>query len=282
MRLPDAIGIGTRRSGSSWLHRVLNSHPDIGKPENGVHFFSEHLQDGAEWYGRQLAPHADRATLVEFSVSYLYPAYAAAAARHMADIVPEARLFVCEREPEERAFSDYLRSIRRQEIANDLTFEAAISAMPVLLDRGRYARLLRPYLEHFPADRLQVFFYDDLKDTPEVFVDGIARYFGVSAAFAKDAVSYANPKGKALRSPSLNAVVQGTKRAVDGAFARLGVADAWSNWKGRHVRTYERLIDLNHRERHLAAGTAARLRGQFTEDVDFLEALTGRDLSGWR
>ena len=66
MRLPDVIGIGTRRCGSSWLHDVLNRHPQVGKPPNGLHFFSTNFERGVSWYAEQLEPFADRLVLMEF------------------------------------------------------------------------------------------------------------------------------------------------------------------------------------------------------------------------
>ena len=111
VRLPEVIGIGVRRCASSWLHRCLNQHPSIGKPENGLHFFSQHFGLGLEWYLEELAPYTNRDLLVEFSVSYTYPEYYNFASELMARIAPHAKLFIAVRNPIERAFSDYLRSM---------------------------------------------------------------------------------------------------------------------------------------------------------------------------
>src|SRR5690242_11728373 len=171
MRLPQLIGIGTRRCGSSWLHGVLNKCPQIGKPPSGLHFFSTEYGRGIEWYLEQLAPFSDRPLLSEFSVSYLYPEYADVAAQRIAKDVSDARLFVCLRDPVERAWSDYLRSVRMGEFSKAVTFEGAIRSNPELLERGRYAKLLRPYYERFGPDRIKPLLYDDL-----AVEDGAAAY----------------------------------------------------------------------------------------------------------
>lgn len=280
-RLPDVIGIGTRRCGTSWLHAVLNSHADIGKPPSGLHYFSEHRDQDAQWYAQQLAPFADRSLLVEFSVSYLYPEYCADAAARMRALVPDVKLFVCLRNPLARAYSDYLRSVRMDEIPADMDFEQAIAVHPVLIDRSRYARLLKPYLAVFPATRLKVLFYEDLARDPQAFAAELADFLGVGAGFSEAAVMHAEPRGKTVRSAWLNRIIIGLKGAVDTVADGLGQGDRWSNWKGRHVGVYEKALDLTHREQALSEEVAARVAALFSEDVVFVERLTGKDLRGW-
>ena len=38
---PVFIGVGFQRCGTSWLNKVLFEHPDICKPESGLHFFNK-------------------------------------------------------------------------------------------------------------------------------------------------------------------------------------------------------------------------------------------------
>jgi LPS sulfotransferase NodH len=280
-RLPDVVGIGSRRCGSSWLHAVLNSHPEIGKPPNGLHFFSQHAERGLDWYAGQMAPYADRKVLLEFSVSYLYPEYCGVAAERMRKAMPEARLFLCVRNPVERAYSDYLRSIRMGEIDATVSFEQAIETQPVYLDRGRYATLLQPYLEAFSRERIKVLLYEDLEEDPVAFAADLASFLDVPPSFQSTALHRAEPKGKTVRSQWLNNAIRGVKDTVDGLAARLGQADRWSNWKGRHVGIYEKALDLTHREQELASRTSKQLAREFHADVACIEALTGKDLKGW-
>lgn len=280
-RLPDVVGIGSRRCGSSWLHAVLNSHPEIGKPPNGLHFFSQHAERGLDWYTSQMAPYADRKLLLEFSVSYLYPEYCELAAERMRKAIPEARLFLCVRNPVERAYSDYLRSIRMGEIDASVSFEQVIEAQPVYLDRSRYASLLQPYLVAFPRERIKVLLYEDLKVEPVAFAAELADFLGLRPSFQFSALHRAEPKGKTVRSPLLSNAIRGVKGSVDGLAARLGQADRWSNWKGRYVGIYEKALDLTHRKQELVARTSRQLAREFHADVACIEALTGRNLKGW-
>ncbi len=45
--LPTFLGIGAPKSGTSWLHDVLASHPDVWKAQRReVHFFDRHYDRG--------------------------------------------------------------------------------------------------------------------------------------------------------------------------------------------------------------------------------------------
>lgn len=280
-RLPDIVGIGTRRCGSSWLHAVLNSHPEIGKPPSGLHYFSQKAHLGLDWYADQLAPYAASQLLMEFSVSYLYPEYCGAAALRIRQEIPDAKLFACIRNPVARAYSDYLRSIRMNEIAASTSFEQAIIDHPVLVDRGRYARLLAPYLDAFPQDRIKVLLFEDMEHDRDAFVSELASFLGISPSFSQDAIARVEPKGKTVRSQWLNRSIRGIKGAVDALAERVGEADRWSNWKGRYVSVYERALDVTHREQLIDQPVAARLAHEFSEDTALVERLTGKDLRGW-
>lgn len=234
-RLPDIIGIGTRRCGSSWLHSLLNSHSEIGKPKNGLHYFSDRYELGIDWYAEQMRPFADRKLLLEYSVSYLYPNFSDLAARRIFNVAPDAKIFLTVRNPVQRAYSDYLRSIRMGEIESSIRFDQAIELNPVLLDRGRYARLLAPYLDCFTRDRVLILLYDDLESNAISFAHDLASFLGLSSGFDFDFLQRAEPVGKTIRSEILNNTVRGTKNFFDYIALSLGMGERWSNWKERHI-----------------------------------------------
>lgn len=282
MRFPQFIGIGTRRCGSSWVHHILNGHPDVGKPPSGLHFFSEHYERGSQWYADQLAPYADRQVLLEFSVSYLYPDKADLVAPRIEATLGQPQLFVCLRDPVERAFSDYLRSVRMLEVPSDLSFEDALRQHPEFLDRGRYGRLLTPFYERFGRSQIQPFFFHDLEADRSGFAEKLVGYLGLSRPIPAAAMQREEPKGKSVRSPRVSAAIRTVKAIADGTAAKLGFADAWSNFKGRHVERYEKLLELNHKPTVINPDTERRLRLELSDDIAALEALTGQDLKVWR
>jgi len=190
-------------------------------------------------------------------------------------------LFLCVRNPVERAYSDYLRSIRMGEIDANISFEQAIEEQPVYLDRGRYANLLQPYLEAFSRERIKVLLYEDLEADPVSFAADLAGFLDMPPSFQSNALHRTEPKGKTVRSQWLNNTIRGVKGAADGLAARLGQADRWSDCKGRYLGIYEKALDLTHQKQELASRTSRQLALEFQADVACIETLTGKNLKGW-
>ena len=55
--LPNFIGIGAQRAGSTWLYACLREHPQVYvPPEKELHFFNAHFDRGLNWYKQQFPP----------------------------------------------------------------------------------------------------------------------------------------------------------------------------------------------------------------------------------
>ena len=169
-RPPDFIGIGFRRCASSWLHACLSEHPDIGKPMSGLHFFSDRecYSKGIDWYEKQLESYSVKRILGEFSVSYTYPDVYKHAATRIYENYPAVKLICTVRNPIERAYSDYLRSVSLSELDKNISFEQAIELDSDLIERGFYGRILKWYEDYF-SGRVFVLLYEDLKANPYKF-----------------------------------------------------------------------------------------------------------------
>lgn len=281
MRLPDVVGIGTRRCGSSWLHHVLNNHPRIGKPPNGLHFFSTNFDRGLPWYLEQLQPYSDRPVLMEFSVSYLYPEHCERSSQRILELVPAAKLFVCLRDPVERAWSDYLRSLRNAELPHATSFADALKLQPELIERGRYGRLLRPFFDRFGRDRIKILLYEDLQRDEKAYLSSLLDFMGIGGAIDPRWFDRSEPVGKGVRWPALDAALRRVKASADGTAAKLGLEDAWSNLKARYVFTYEKVLEINRREVSMPLSVATSLREVFSEDIRALAAMTGCNVEHW-
>ena len=52
MTLPTFVGIGVPRAGTTWLHTLLEGHPQVYLPtrRKEVRFFDRHFEHGPDWY----------------------------------------------------------------------------------------------------------------------------------------------------------------------------------------------------------------------------------------
>ena len=196
---PNFLYIGTSKAGSTWIYGILSQHPQAfmatGK---GLYFFDGHYDRGIPWYQSCFAEAAGQPVVGEISHSYLF---SVDACTRISQLDPEMKLMVCFREPAERAFSAYLDGVKNGQI--DCTFEEALEKAPSLIDRGRYATHLRPYLETFGSERIHVGVFDELASDPERFASRIFEFLGIQpvslpTSQSKKMMPAARPRSYAL------------------------------------------------------------------------------------
>ncbi|HET6561684.1 MAG TPA: sulfotransferase [Marmoricola sp.] len=190
--------IGAQRSGTTYLHSLLEAHPDIAmarpaRPEPKV-FLSDELTDrGAEWYDATFFAHADPGQLLgDKSTSYLEDPAAPARARRM---LADPGVVVVLRDPVERAVSNWRFStdhgLETRPAEEALTANlvkqrgwdpATSSVSPyAYLERGRYVDHLVPWLEEFPDT--QVLLLPELVDDPAT-ANRLFEALGADASYA--------------------------------------------------------------------------------------------------
>jgi hypothetical protein len=190
--------IGAQRSGTTYLHTLLDAHPQItmarpARPEPKVFLSAEKTGRGLDWYRRTFFAHAtDELVLGEKSTSYIEAPRAAERAR---EVLGDADIVVLLRDPVDRAVSNWRFSTdngleaRPLEVAlqENLTGSSgwdssATSVSPfAYLERGRYADHLAPWWAAY-QDSVRVVFLQELLDDPAT-LSGLYRTLGVDPAF---------------------------------------------------------------------------------------------------
>ena len=117
MALPDFIGIGASKCGTTWLHELLSQHPDVYMPtkrkEIDYFNFDENFEQGIEWY-ESFFPDAESAkqykTIGEFTPRYLDNS--GKCAQRIASMPSVEKLIIMVRNPIDRAYSQYCHSVK--------------------------------------------------------------------------------------------------------------------------------------------------------------------------
>lgn len=196
MRVPDFIIGGAPRSGTTWLYRLLERHPQVHMarpvtPEPKFFLVDEVYARGLGYYSATWfrdVPAERRAG--EKSTNYLE---SPVAARRIRDALPSVRLVFILREPVERAFSNYRWSRRNGYEAEG--FERALDLEPAreaaaadalryarphaYFSRGLYADLLMPYLELFGRERVLCLRFEDLRKEPRGLTARLHQFLDV-------------------------------------------------------------------------------------------------------
>jgi hypothetical protein len=305
MQPPNFFIIGAPRSGTTSLYSYLNQHPEIemsSQKEAGYFHFVGAKPDFdalASRYGAGLLNEsiqrynrAERLSILdeaayqslwsgdhgavrgEATPTYLFDPAAALA---MSASAPESKLIVILRNPVDRAYSEYLQSLRLG-LEQHNSFEAAIAAEPVdvqdywwgarrYIRSGFYASNLERFMNVWPVDRIQVYFYEQLEEDVPGLLQDCFRFLGVDSDVVID-TSTRHKKGFVPAQTFLVRVAQSDSRIKQ--FGRKIVA------RSIRERLYHRILARRVVEPPpFRDETRRALAGRFSEDLRRLNQLVG-------
>lgn len=122
--LPQFLGLGVQKGGTTTLQRLLEQHPQAWlPPTKELHFFSLHYARGAQWYSDCFVDVNVNQRCGEITPYYIFHPQAP---QRIAELLPDARLIVLLRDPVERCLSQYFHSQRLG--LENLPLEAALEA----------------------------------------------------------------------------------------------------------------------------------------------------------
>ncbi len=181
MRLPDFLGIGAVKAGTTWLHHQLCRHPELYLPPiKPVRYFDRHRHKPLEQYAALFAP-AGRRVCGEVSASYSTLDDQTLA--WLRQELPHLRLILLLREPRARAWSEArmeFAHLRRRPLGSVSEQElCAFLASAPCVAYGDYPAILRAWRSAFPAEQLLVGLYEDIDQRPGELLRGVFRFLGV-------------------------------------------------------------------------------------------------------
>jgi hypothetical protein len=210
---PDFIGIGTQRSGSSWLHHALSAHSELWLPPiKELHYFDDPLRaryyrflrmrlvsgfwinhpfsrwdlryflgtPNDSWYCSLFEPGWRRGLLT----GEITPAYCAldeGAIKRMRMLRPKVKLIFIMRDPILRSWSSVIKSRLKHGKTATPTDEEAIGhgLAEGVRKMSDYVAIIERFERVFPRDQIFYGFFDDLCDRPEIFMRNMFDFLGV-------------------------------------------------------------------------------------------------------
>jgi len=166
----DFFGIGTTRSGTTWIYNMLKEHPDVcvsSKKEIGFFYVDKAYKKGINFYKSYFCD-------CKKTRGEVYPFYIhfKKAADRMYGMYPNAKIFLSWRDPVERMYSHY----RKHYLHGDLTetFDEAIRKYPEkYVDFGYCKEGLDYYKKLFGDNNVLVLQFNELKTNPRGFIQKI-------------------------------------------------------------------------------------------------------------
>jgi hypothetical protein len=293
MTMPNFLLVGAAKSGTTSLYHYLRQHPQVYmSPVKEPKFFA--FEDGVPSfrgpkpyrvvtdlgaYHALFSAVTDEVAVGEASTYYLYSEKAPERIRYY---VSDIKLITILRDPTERAYSDFLNTVRggREPLSD---FARALEAEERRIKddwwighyrrTGFYHEQLARYYELFEAEQIRVYLYEDLKEDPVGMMQDMFRHLGVNDAFVPDTSRVHNASG-GPKSRALQTFIQKPnplKRAIRPFLPER----------------MRRSVQVNLRNRNRAKpppmpeGVREELAEAYREDILKLQDLIGRDLSSW-
>ncbi|MEZ4864526.1 MAG: sulfotransferase [Caldilineaceae bacterium] len=187
MTLPNLIGCGAGKSGTTSLYYYLNQHPDIFMAAaKEVHFFSHHYEKGIAWYEKIFENSGPKPIIGEFSTSYMMNVDTPL---RMAAAIPQTKLLFMFRNPIKRAYSNYWFSISIGTQNPKLSFSQAIRSpkgFQKYVTSGYYHEYLMRFLEFYSPKQVHIIITEDLQKDAYQQMKQCYNFLGVDDRFEPD------------------------------------------------------------------------------------------------
>jgi len=187
--------VGAQRSGTTWLYKMLDAHPEIemAKPlyPEPKFFISDKCKLGKDYYLSTYYTNHDSKTLGEKSTSYIeFPEKIML----MQQMFENVKLLLMLRNPVDRAISNYMFSIKHglenrtmEEVFIDKKpppqLDKKISVSPFdYLSRGKYIKYINAFYEYCDKSMLKICLFEEMTSNREALAD-VYRFLDVDASF---------------------------------------------------------------------------------------------------
>jgi Sulfotransferase domain len=273
-RLPQFLGVGPPRTGTTWLHNVLEGHVDLPYGVKETLYFTTFYDKGFDWYARHF-----RYATGERKVAEICPYFFdVETLDRIKAIMPDCRIITTMRDPVDRLYSMY-KALRYSAEARRGTFEQTLAAWPSMAKGNRYAAHYKLWFENFGRENVLITRYEELRSDPQKYVNRVTDFMGIERIdlsarpqIPDDVNGFKRaPKNRRLARKAWKFKYWLKGRQAYGIVNMLERAGVWDFCAGRG-ELYPSLTPEQD----------ARLRARFVPEVDALEALLKQDFSTWR
>ena len=179
--LPNFLGIGAQKAGTTWLHENLRHHPDLLLPEaKEVHYFNRDFHRSLRSYSAIFEAGRDK---VRGEITPAYSILPLRRIRFIRKIMPDVRLILLLRDPVDRAWSQALygmvqygerpyAGISREELLGYLNADWSVR-------RGDYLTILDHWLSVFPPEQMLIGFFEEIASDPQGLLSRVFHHIGV-------------------------------------------------------------------------------------------------------
>jgi hypothetical protein len=180
--LPDFLGIGAMKSGTTWLYENMRCHPEIYLPETKeLYYFSIRFEDCSLRYYSNFFEKGSG--LIKGDITPGYSIISSGRIKFIQKIMPRTKLIFLMRNPIHRTWSEAcmnlaVKSGRKMGSIADHEFVSYFHTSDCL-KRSNYVDILNRWLEFFPSEQLFIASLDDIIEKPWEVLQKIFGFLSV-------------------------------------------------------------------------------------------------------
>jgi hypothetical protein len=271
---PEFFAVGPARTASTWLHNVLAPHANLPVTIKETRFLDKVYGRGLPWYRDQFSPAQEKLPFGEIAPTYFHSSLARTRIKKHAH---DARIICTLRDPVERLYS--LFRLLRFRASNNWTFEYALTHDEEMIESARYSHYLRAWIQDFGRSNVLVSIYDDIKRDAQAYIDRICDFVRIPQFSLPPSQQSRVNGSEDLRAPTNYTLVRMYRYLSAAASAlRFKTAFRLANRIGLRPFVFGKGRELP----PLDPSVAAELRKRLAPEVEEVEQIIGRDLSGWK
>jgi len=272
-RLPDFIGVGPGRTGTTWLHEVFKGRVNLPAGIKETDFFTTNYYKGIDWYAHHFRDADGVRPVGEVNPYFGFPEAAERIALH----IPRCRIICTFRNPVERIYSAY--KLWRHYTLTRFPIDEFLVKVPQVIEVTRYSRHLPDWRARFGNDRVLVCLNDDLHSDPQAYLDRVCDFIGIE----RYPVPASAAQGELINSitdlPRFPRFARKARHFMywleeKQAYATTNFLERAGLWKFS--------FGGGAKFQSLDTATEARLHALMRPEIDALEPMIGRDLSMWK
>lgn len=276
--LPNFLGIGVPKAGTTWLYELLKSHPDVWvlPQRREVRFLNQLPGRSLSWYrgffpSRESQEHA---AVGEVSPHYLYCNSDQIA--FLRRKIPSARRFILIlRHPVDRVYSHYWF---RRRVANlDVSFQEYIEENQGILESSWYVEPIRRWFRHFDRECFLILLFEEDLPAPDRAKQKLSDFLEVPAS------AFPDEAGEGKKNERYVPVLQGLYSWATNVAERLRKQDMdWLVHLSKRMGAKNLFGRQQVERQEMDSALRSSLQERLLSQVDELEELIERDLSVWR
>jgi hypothetical protein len=215
--LPDFLGIGAQKSGTTWLYDQLRQHPALClADEKEVHYFDWFFHRPLRWYLSRFSCSPGR---LRGDITPGYSIIPKGRIRFICRVMPNVKLILLLRDPRARAWSSarfHFGSKRGRKLAA-VPEEEFIRHFEAgwVRSRGDYETIWKTWSSVFPRKQLLVLFMEDIEQRPDEVLRKVCAFLRVA-----NVVDEASLRSRPNKSDELE-MPPGVKRYLDTLYGPM-------------------------------------------------------------